>query len=188
MKRKVYVYQNPLNPELESLFSSINENIVIDTIEDNLITITDFDYFNEEPIDLVSFQELIQEDFGGDVTMFIEPYLEEGFGLGILIKEILNELPHNVYFFEDVIPYVILKQKDELRHLIIEYLTMKTNKEVIHTVREFIENNLNSSLSAKKLFMHRNTLNYRLDNFISATDINVRTFKGANAIYMLFKY
>lgn len=188
MNRKVYVYQNPLNSELESLFGSINENIVVDSIENNLITITDSDYNNEEPIDLVSFQELIQEDFGGDVTMFIEPYLEEEFPLGNWIKQILVELPRNVYFFEDIIPYVVLKQKDGLRKLIIEYLTMKTNIEVIHTVREFIENNLNSSLSAKKLYMHRNTLNYRLDNFISATDINVRTFKGANAVYMLFKY
>ena len=59
---------------------------------------------------------------------------------------------------------------------------------MIHTVREFINNSMNSSYTAKKLYMHRNTLNYRVDNFIESTNINVKTFKGANAVYMLFKY
>ena len=59
---------------------------------------------------------------------------------------------------------------------------------MVYTVREFIDNNMNSSATSKKLFMHRNTLNYRIDNFIEQTKINVKTFKGANAIYMLYKY
>ncbi len=47
---------------------------------------------------------------------------------------------------------------------------------------------MNSSSTSKKLYMHRNTLNYRIDNFIEATKINVKTFKGANAVYLLYKY
>lgn len=188
MKRRVYIYQLPLSEEIIGLFSSINENIVVEQVEDTFLTVIDDDYYNEEPIDMVSFQELIFEDFGSDITMFIEPYSETEFTLGKELKELLPELPSNVYFFEDIIPYIILKNKNDLRKKVIEYITDLTNSEVIHTVREFIENDLNSSQSAKKLFMHRNTLNYRLDNFIEATNINVRTFKGANAIYMLFKY
>ena len=120
--------------------------------------------------------------------MFIEPYTEHDFYLGSKLKELLPYIPNQVYFFEDLIPYVIIKQLEDLRVEIIEYITSQTNKEVFHTVREFINNNMNSSQSAKKLYMHRNTLNYRIDNFVENTDINVRSFKGANAIYMLFKY
>lgn len=188
MKRKVYIYQKPLSEEIVSLFESVNENIIVDQIEDDFLTITDIDYYNEEPIDLVSFQELIFEDFGSDISMFIEPYCVDEFVLGQDFKKLLAELPSNVYFFEDIIPYVIIKNKEDLRDKIVHYITKATNPEVVHTVREFIENNMNSSQSAKKLYMHRNTLNYRIDNFVEATDINVRTFKGANAIYMLFKY
>lgn len=188
MKRKVYIYQKPLSEEIITLFESVNENIIVDQVEDNFLTIIDDDYFNEEPIDLSSFQELIFEDFGSEISMFIEPYSSEEFKLGKHLKELLPDLPSNVYFFEDIIPYVILKEKHKLRDHIVSYITEITNAEVVHTVREFIENNMNSSQSAKKLYMHRNTLNYRIDNFIEATDINVRTFKGANAIYMLFKY
>ncbi|MCK4551507.1 MAG: helix-turn-helix domain-containing protein [Tenericutes bacterium] len=46
---------------------------------------------------------------------------------------------------------------------------------------------MNASKTAKTLYMHRNTLNYRLDNFINKTEIDVRKFKGAIAIYLLFK-
>ncbi len=188
MKRKVYIHQLPLSEEIIQLFSNINENIIVEQIEENFLTIIDDDFYNEEPINMDSFKELIFEDFGEEIRMFIEPYSEKEFELGKQFKELLPHLPSNVYFFEDIIPYVILKQQNKLRKQIIDYITNITNKEVVHTVKEFIENNLNSSQSAKKLFMHRNTLNYRLDNFIEATNINVRTFKGANAIYMLFKY
>lgn len=188
MKRRVFIYQKPLSEEIVKLFSSINKNIFVEQVEENYLTVTDDDYFNEDPIDLASFQELIFEDFGTDITMFIEPYHNGVYTLGDDLKELLSQLPSNVYFFEDIIPYIVLKGKEELRLKVIEYLTLVTNKEVVHTVREFIENDLNSSKSAKQLYMHRNTLNYRLDNFIEATNINVRTFKGANAIYMLFKY
>ena len=188
MKRRVYVYQENLAEELKLFFGEISKNINIESIENDIITLFDDDYYNEEPVDLESFQMLLVEDFDSMVTILIEPYLEDDFELGDSIKEFIKELPHNVYFLEDIITYVVLKDNKELKTKIKEYISSHVNNEVIHTVREFIENNMNSSVSAKKLYMHRNTLNYRVDNFIEATHINVKTFKGANAIYMLYKY
>ncbi len=188
MKRRVYIYQENLNEELLSFFESLNDNITIESVEEDVITLIDSDYFNEEPIDLESFQMLLIEDFDSMVTIVIEPYLKEDFELGDYIRPFISKLPHNVYYFEDLITYIVLKANEELKVKVKEYILSKVNAEVIHTVREFIENNMNSSLSAKKLFMHRNTLNYRIDNFIESTNINVRTFKGANAVYMLYKY
>lgn len=188
MKRRIYIYQEHLNEELILFFQELNENIMIESIENNCITLIDQDYYNEEPLDLESYHMLLVEDFDGEVTVFIEPYLEEDFPIGTSIKEFISELPHNVYYFEDVITYIVLKNNHELKNEIKEYIATKINTEVLHTVREFIENNMNSSVSAKKLFMHRNTLNYRIDNFIESTHINVKNFKGANAIYMLYNY
>ncbi len=188
MKRRVYIYQENISEELTLFFSSINDNIIIESIKDDVITIKDTDYYNEEPVDLESFQQLLVEDFDSMVTVVIEPYLEEDFLIGDLLPSFIKELPHNAYFFEDLITYVVLKDNKELKEAIKKYISTKANDEVIHTVKEFIENNMNSSVSAKKLFMHRNTLNYRVDNFIESTHINVKTFKGANAFYMLYKY
>ncbi len=188
MKRRVYIYQENLSSELVELFSSFGDQITVESVEDNLITVLDTDYYNPEPVDLSAFQELIQEDFGGEVIIFVEPYVDSNFVLGEKIKEFVPSLPYGVFFFDDVITYAVLKQNHELKKAVREFILDATNSEVIHTVREFIENNMNSSLSAKKLYMHRNTLNYRIENFIEATHINVKTFKGANAIYMLYKF
>ncbi len=188
MKRRIYIYQENLNEELIQFFSSLGDNITTENIKDDIITLFDNDYFNEEPIDFESFQMLLIDDFDSLVTIFIEPYIEERFELGNSIREFIKELPHNVYFFDDVITYVVLKNNEKLKKEIKNYISTKASNEVIHTVREFIENNMNSSVSAKKLYMHRNTLNYRIDNFIEATKVNVKTFTGANAMYMLYNY
>ena len=188
MRRKVYIYQENINEELIMFFEELNNNITIDSIENDILTLTDTDYYNEEPIDLESYHMLLVEDFNSEVTIFIEPYTENGFDLGNSIKSFIKVIPHNVYYFEDIITYIVLKDNKELKNKIREFIMSKVNSDVLHTVREFIENSMNSSLSAKKLFMHRNTLNYRIDNFIESTYINVKTFRGANAIYMLYKY
>ena len=188
MKRKIYIYQKNLSDELILFFEEINNNIKIESIKDDVMTLLDTDYYNEEPLDLESYHMLLVEDFDSEVTILIEPYLKEEFQLGPDLKGFVKEIPHNVYYFEDVITYIVLKDHEILKNKVREYITNKVNNDVLHTIREFIENNMNSSKSAKKLFMHRNTLNYRIDNFIESTHINVKTFKGANAIYMLYKY
>ena len=188
MKRRVYIYQENVSSELIELFNSFGEQIKVESVQDDMIIVLDTDYFNPEPVDLSAFQELIQEDFGGEVIIFVEPYMERDFVLGNAIKDFVPELPYGVFFFDDVITYAVLKQNQKLKQDIREFILSVTNSEVIHTVREFIENNMNSSLSAKKLYMHRNTLNYRVENFIESTHINVKTFKGANAVYMLYKF
>lgn len=188
MKRRVYIYQENLDEELIHFFNELSENIKIESVENDIITLLDNDYFNEEPIDLESFQMLLIEDFDSMVTIIIEPYLEEDFSLGNSLKGFIKDLPHNVYNFDDIITFIVLKDNKELKEGVKQFIGNRVKAEVIHTVREFIENNMNSSLSAKKLYMHRNTLKYRIDNFVESTNINVKTFKGANAIYMLYKY
>ena len=188
MKRRVYIYQEQMSDELELFFDGISDNYKIESIKNDTITLIDEDYYNEEPVDLESFHVLLVEDFDSMVTIVIEPYLDKDFVLSESIREFIKELPHGVYYFEDVITYVVLKNNEKLKTEIKEYIASKVNNEVVHTVRQFIENNMNSSLSAKKLYMHRNTLNYRVDNFIESTHINVKNFAGANAVYMLYKF
>ena len=188
MKRRVYIYQRNLSEELVELFNNFGDNYIVEDYNNDVITLLDTDFYNPEPMDLIAFQELIQEDFGIRLVMFIEPYMETEFELSERIKSFIEYLPYGTYFLEDIITYVVLKDHKQLKDEMKKYIQSKVNNEVIHTVREFIENSMNSSLSAKKLYMHRNSLNYRIDNFIEATNINVKTFKGANAIYMLFKY
>ncbi|UXH45870.1 helix-turn-helix domain-containing protein [Rossellomorea vietnamensis] len=55
--------------------------------------------------------------------------------------------------------------------------------EQIHTIRAFLENQSNISQTAKTLFMHRNSVQYRIDKFIERTNIDIKSFQGGILAY-----
>jgi carbohydrate diacid regulator len=57
------------------------------------------------------------------------------------------------------------------------------DEETLATVGKFFESNLNVSVAARDLYIHRNTLVYRLDKLQKATGLDLRRFDDA----MLFK-
>lgn len=57
------------------------------------------------------------------------------------------------------------------------------DSETLQTIIKFFENNLNGSETSRKLFVHRNTLVYRLDKVQKITGLDLRSFDDA----VLFK-
>lgn len=53
------------------------------------------------------------------------------------------------------------------------------DEETLTTVNMFLENNLNVSETARKLFVHRNTLLYRLEKLQKSTGLDIRVFDDA---------
>ena len=53
------------------------------------------------------------------------------------------------------------------------------DEEMLNTAEEFLENSLNTSETSRKLYLHRNTLIYRLDKIEKATGLNIRKFSDA---------
>lgn len=53
------------------------------------------------------------------------------------------------------------------------------DKETLMTVNSFFENNLNISETARQMYLHRNTLGYRLDKITRTTGLDVKTFDDA---------
>ncbi len=51
--------------------------------------------------------------------------------------------------------------------------------EMLQTIYKFFENNLNVSETARKLYIHRNTLVYRLDKLQKMTGLDLRVFEDA---------
>ena len=49
----------------------------------------------------------------------------------------------------------------------------------LFTINKFFENNLNVSETARKLFVHRNTLVYRLEKIKKLTGLDLREFDDA---------
>ena len=51
--------------------------------------------------------------------------------------------------------------------------------ETLSTINQFFENNLNVSETSRQLFIHRNTLVYRLDKIQKSTNLDLRVFEDA---------
>ncbi|MBR6004140.1 MAG: helix-turn-helix domain-containing protein [Lachnospiraceae bacterium] len=83
-------------------------------------------------------------------------------GIGRLIYQLPENLCHIFIdeIFKEGVPYAI-------------------DEEILTTVNKFFENNLNVSETSRQLFVHRNTLVYRLEKLEKATGLDVRTFDDA---------
>ena len=53
------------------------------------------------------------------------------------------------------------------------------DQETLFTIQRFFENNLNVSETSRKLFVHRNTLVYRLEKIKKITGLDLREFDDA---------
>lgn len=65
------------------------------------------------------------------------------------------------------------------------------DEETIVTINKFFENSLNVSETSRQLFIHRNTLVYRLDKLEKATGLDIRVFEDAITLkiaLMVVKY
>ena len=56
---------------------------------------------------------------------------------------------------------------------------LMSDEEVVSTAHEFLECNLNASLTARKMYLHRNTLAYRLDKIQRESGLDIRKFSDA---------
>ncbi len=90
-------------------------------------------------------------------------------------------------YYIKAIPYLVMQHlSDEEKHLLYHSIlhTVIEEEELLKTIQVFLESNSNTTLAAKKMFMHRNSLQYRVDKFIEKTGIDVKKFDGALAVYL----
>ena len=60
-----------------------------------------------------------------------------------------------------------------------ENVPMQLDEETLNTIDTFLENSLNVSETARQLYVHRNTLLYRLEKLQKATGLDIRVFDDA---------
>jgi DNA-binding PucR family transcriptional regulator len=93
----------------------------------------------------------------------------------------------NIYSFERIFPaYLANHLPNEIRHRVNQIVSNVFNEdpEIFLSIKVFLENNLNASVTAKKLYIHRNTLQYRIDKFVEKTGIQLKDFYGAFTVFL----
>lgn len=90
----------------------------------------------------------------------------------------------------DIIPLLLMRQCQEkdLHRLVDKLLgPVREDQELLHSLETFLQNNLNVSETAKQLFIHRNSLQYRLDKFMEKTGLDIRQFEVGVNVYLAMK-
>ncbi|NRD78339.1 helix-turn-helix domain-containing protein [Bacillus sp. BRMEA1] len=92
-----------------------------------------------------------------------------------------------IYTYERVFPAFLAAHLPlELKLKVIPEIfdLFRHDPEMFATIKVFLENNSNASLTAKKLYIHRNTLQYRIDKFVEKTEIDLKEFYGAFTVFL----
>lgn len=140
----------------------------------------------------------IETDFLTDLTLYVGTPQPVTDGLSRSFKNDLKIFQHakktshakKVLTFEELLPSLLVDTLPEYiqESLLARFSIFKDDHELLKTIEVFLQNGSNATLTAKKLFIHRNTLQYRLDKFSEKTGINLKDFNQAATVYITCLY
>ncbi len=180
MKEQYLVFHKAKDSDIFIAFLSLIEDVDIRVLNHQFLIIETI--YN----DLLSrgLRELSIEELYLDFTLFLIPK-NEIVPLSMLF-EVIPLMNYGEYDLSDFMRFVSLEKRfNEMNYLKDELISI-VGHETIDSLIGFIEHDLNASQTSKALYMHRNTLNYRIDHFKDKTGIDIRHFRGALALYLLF--
>ena len=97
--------------------------------------------------------------------------------------EFLSNTYCSVYDASSLIYYCFVTNENlEFIEQFYDYFS-KLDEELVRSIYRYLDNNLNSLKTARDLFVHRNTLNYRLNKFHFVTGVDIRTMQSASLIH-----
>ena len=145
--------------------------------------------------DLISYGQIIDiiiADLSIKVKFFVGDFYEEKESLQDYYNSIIKNGEHILTFskrkvinYIESIPYLLLNEIDITYKEKIAKSILKTfydDKEMLHTIEMYLNNNLNVSETAKHMYLHRNSLQYRINKFINDTGIAIQKFDEAIAV------
>jgi hypothetical protein len=102
------------------------------------------------------------------------------------LKESLGYFPNAARFLSDIIMKELsFGNYSSLPLLSNEFKGVK--HEVLLTAGTYLRCGLDASLAASQLFIHRNTFNYRLNQFIDETGLDIRDYHNALLLEIFFQ-
>ena len=147
------------------------------------------------PMDYAEFlTQSVGEELGVSVKVGVGPTVYEFKDVALSYERAENALRYaevfaqkgNVHSYREFLVLKILEDvpTSKLEGYVSEFTDPSfkeifDDEEMLSTAEEFMRNDLNVSETSRNLYMHRNTLLYRLDKIQSATGLNIRSFSDA---------
>lgn len=155
----------------------------------------------QSPTDYAEFlAQSLKEELGLDVTVGVGSVVRSLKDVALSYSQAAGALRYagvfsgggGVHSYKE---YMLVKMLEDVpESKLMEYLGEMTDEgardifedaEMVNTAEEFLQSSLNVSETSRKLYMHRNTLLYRLDKIEKATGLNIRQFPDAVSFRVL---
>lgn len=178
-------------------YSNGTDDIVID-FEDDIIAYIKFYNNDKEYKSATEFCEIlwesIYEELNFKVKMGIGQEIKNLFELNKSYKQAVNAIrmggkisdkdyiySYKKYVFMKIVEDAPINELKQYMDVVIDERTREIldDEEMILTAEEFFSNSLNISETSRKLYMHRNTLAYRLDKIQKIMGLDIRRFADA---------
>ncbi len=152
-------------------------------------------------IDYAEFlAQSLKEELGLDVLVGVGPTVRELKDISASYAQAENalryadvfEISGRVHSYRE---FILVKMMEDISEVkLARYFSEITDEhcmeifedeEMVSTAEVFLQNSLNVSETSRNLYMHRNTLLYRLDKIEKATGLNIRQFSDAVSFRVL---
>jgi DNA-binding PucR family transcriptional regulator len=93
----------------------------------------------------------------------------------------------SVFRHDEQIPFLFLYDpREDIRDELFDELLEEVadDKELLHSIYQYLACDMNVTTAAKKLFIHRNSLQYRVDKFVEKTGLDVKSFSQAVTVFL----
>ncbi|WP_067730736.1 PucR family transcriptional regulator [Oceanobacillus damuensis] len=147
-----------------------------------------------EQISYVQISDTLMSDLYVKIKFIVGPFLNQFTGLREYHSALVQSAAYaftytdkSVITYVDAIPFIFVEhtaadQRKQLGTFVLK--EFRNDEDFLQMIRTFIHCNLNISVAAKKLYMHRNSLQYRIDKFQEKTGVDLRQFDQAVTVYL----
>jgi hypothetical protein len=172
-----------------------NNELITIICDDYIIVMVDFNEIGEHA---KAIKEAINSNLYCKCVVSFSDEAHDKYGIKKAFDESKESMMLSERFSlrEDILNYkkllfekIVYSLEPKFKNQFLETVNSNFNTfdaEIILTIDEFVNSGLNISEAAKKLYIHRNTLIYRLDKIKKETGFDIRNFKEATVFIIGF--
>lgn len=188
MKFLYFKTKNLIKDKIPIILEIINEaiNVIKYNNDENSLTI----FYSYSSIAIDELANIMVSELYEDISIYEslayknEQMLEEALKL---VKEIFNETYIKDNYVNNKTLLMVLRNKTDNRIKKLVLNNYYNDQDMRYTIKTFLEENQNVTIAAETLYLHRNTLNQRLNKFEESTNFNVKKFIDGYLIYHIIK-
>ena len=189
---KQYTSLNPSFSEqqIQQLFSSMKLELYTFNYPGEFIAVTDITDFNQKEKLLKAFArehpQTIQIAVGKSVSLF-RLHLSYESALTAM-KSIMDHAENYILSDELTLELILSSVSSDNRNLFLEKTIQKLSSQDRELLNVYFSEDMSLSRTCEKLFLHKNTLQYKLNHIAGKCGLNPRHFQEAVLLYLALKF